>query len=174
MTPNAAAEVEIEDLGFPDPGSSTLAHALTLPPNQIARSTNHLPVTAQLRSDTAPSPSLRLSHGSIQSRIRDALRCIEGFPISYNRMLLAGSLDYCMRALRRAAGQDRLVFQAVGEYAKLAIGAIEPYVMHVPHQWARLDFSLLYDRFENLQVTCSEHGVLPKLEDMTVEEILRG
>jgi len=158
MSANTAELLGAEELGFDD---------CTTPSIRIGF---RLHYSTRQAVDTASTTHLAV--GALQARIQAALHYIEDFPVSYNRTLLAGSLDYCIRALRRLGNGDHGPYKAIREYTEFALGLIGPYIGRVPDQWARLDFTLLSDRFENLQVLCSGGGVMPRLEDVTLKDII--
>jgi len=181
MTPDADRLLEVEGADLGDPGTSARRRFSFAPSfHEWGAPRLHemiLPETARTDSDEQGASLgiyLRSGQAGLRGRIRAALRSIERFPVSYNRTLLAGSLDYCRCALVNAESDQIDILRAIGDYVNIAIGAVEPYLHSVPSQWARLDFTLLYDRFENLQITCSEKGVLPRLEDVTVEDVVRS
>ena len=125
------------------------------------------------------------------SRIKDGIIEIETiidrfdkFPISYNQVLLRGSLRYCSNALKKLVSlriSDDPIFGKIESFVNHSKGLLE--VCHKNHlteksvqdeypkvSLANLDLQLFEDRFEMIEKDCREKGILPPLQNLVVEE----
>lgn len=119
-----------------------------------------------------PEPLRPNDTDSLRQRIDELMRSLGRFPTSYNQSLLLGSLAYSGRALRRNVSQRTEAFEAIRRYVDYVEPLIGPFRSEVPSGWTKLDLGLCSDRFENLQDSLSELGIVPRLADMTIEDML--
>jgi hypothetical protein len=109
-----------------------------------------------------------------QGRMDGVLKHLEMFPICYNQTLLRGSLVYCKRALRRGGATHDRVYSAIKDYVEFVDSSVRPFLGSVPAGWSKLDFTLYEDRFETIQELCRADGILPTLDDLTIEDVREG
>jgi hypothetical protein len=102
----------------------------------------------------------------------------ENLPLCYNQTLLRGSLWYCGRALSHLRpGTEPELCEMIQRYKDLAAAIIQQ--TSVIQQtsrgrqltFKRFDLQRLEDRFELIERKASERGVLPRLDEMTVEDL---
>ena len=121
-----------------------------------------------------PEPARPSDSAFLRKRIDELMRSLDGFPTCYNQSLLMGSLAYSGRALRRNDRERVESIEAIRRYVDYVEPLISPFRTEVPSGWAKLDLGLCSDRFENLQDSLSALGIVPRLADMTIEEMLEG
>lgn len=96
------------------------------------------------------------------------------WPGSYNQLLLAGSLDYCVSALtklkRSPAAVQMHVSSAIKRYYDLCAGIAEQYG-ETKSSLRRINLQSLQDKFDLLQETCAEAQVYPRLKDLDPMDI---
>jgi hypothetical protein len=122
------------------------------------------------------SPVQVSSREICKGRLSRVITLCERLPDSYNKFLVQGSAKYSSRILSRIdENQDRnkKLFGDIRRFATDLESLCRQYVRDFASTFALLDFALIEDRFELIQTKATRLGLLPRLEDIPVAELLR-
>lgn len=96
------------------------------------------------------------------------------WPGSYNQLLLAGSLDYCKSALKKAVKSNvplrEEVLTSVRNYYAGCLGILDQ-CRDAKATLRRLNLQKIQDKFEILQDSCSKNEVYPRLAELDLSDI---
>jgi len=99
-------------------------------------------------------------------------------PVSYNQMLISGSLRYCWQVLKRLRAQPpahellRRIERYIEIVADLLRTQLDGITARSSTPFSRLDLQIIEDKFGLIERDASDLGILPRLDDMTIEDFL--
>lgn len=112
--------------------------------------------------------------------IAKIIKDLYDFPISYNQLLLQGSLNYCEIALKE------MKKKAVDDSKSKAFQNTQQYVLDVKGLYyqheetdkmaiglSKMDLQIFEDQFDTIQKLYHEEGILPPLDEMTLKKYPR-
>jgi hypothetical protein len=109
-------------------------------------------------------------------RLRRVLRAAEGLPDSYNKLLIQASAEYCLRVLQSVREDDLEHVQLVTEIRKLAShqqDLLSQYTRGDAATLGLLNLQLTEDRFIVIQEKSERLGLLPRLSEIPVDQLMR-
>ena len=95
------------------------------------------------------------------------------WPGSYNQLLLAGSLDYCGSALKKAMKSNtppnKEVLTSMRNYYADCLGILDQ-CRDTKAALRRLNLQKIQDKFEILQDSCAKHEIYPRLAELDLSD----
>jgi hypothetical protein len=123
---------------------------------------------------TRPIHLLNHSPEVLEAKFNDLHKEFGSWPGSYNQLLLAGSLDYCRSAVRRAKKNGielpREVLECLKAYYVSCLSLFDQY-QDSKTAFRRINLQSIQDKFENLQLVCDQKGIYPRLDELNLEDV---
>ena len=120
--------------------------------------------SAGFSSPTLFNP-LNISMDFLISTIEDTIVSYEELPVSYNQIMVRGTLRYCAKLLNKIYDySDKLLVEKIKRFIILIENLRNQYGVFTT--FAHLDLTYIENMFEDIEEEASKKGYLPKLEDM--------
>lgn len=108
---------------------------------------------------------LNISMDFLISTIEDTIVSYEELPVSYNQIMVRGTLRYCTKLLNKIYDySDKLLVEKTKRFIILIEKLRNQYGVFTT--FAHLDLTYIENMFEDIEEEASKKGYLPKLEDM--------
>ncbi len=104
---------------------------------------------------------------ALLSEIEEIINSYEQLPVSYNQIMIRGTLRYCAKAIEKINDSSENLFEKIERFVYR--------VKNLRYQIKRsiilshLDLTHIEDEFELIEEEISERGYLPKLENMSFD-----
>lgn len=102
----------------------------------------------------------------LKAGIENAINSYELLPVSYNQVMIRGTLRYCARILDKIDDFSDSIVDKIKRYVFL----VESLRRQVESSttFAQLDLTYIENKFEFIEEEASDRGYLPKLENLTL------
>lgn len=129
--------------------------------------------TLPYSSQSYPLTGHALSLEVLYVQLRELHQEFSQWPGSYNQLLLAGSLDYCASAVKKAITTHTVISEPVvyslRDYYTACLSLFSQY-NDFKTTIRRINLQSISDKFESLQDICSIQAVYPRLEELDISD----